>query len=176
MTKHFINNANEQNVLLSLGSNLGNRSENISKALDLLSTGNILSDITISSIYETEPFGYKNQPWFLNTAVLGSTHFTPQILLSSCQQIERKIGRKSHLRWREREIDIDIILYGNLIINSDKISIPHPAMHLRRFVLAPANEIAGSMMHPKFGKTIKQLLMECADRSEVRLIESLVID
>lgn len=154
-------------VLLSLGSNLGNKKENIERALEFLKNRKILKDIEVSSFYKTEPVGFKDQPEFLNVAVLGRTYLSASELLSECKNIEKKLGRKERPRWHEREIDLDIILYGSYQIHSEELSIPHPQAENRRFVLVPANEIAAEMVFPNKNKTIKKMLADCNDNSKV---------
>ena len=155
-------------ILLSLGANIGDRYANITKAVDLLSSSGIIAGIKSSSIYETEPVGFTNQPWFLNSVVSGYTSLSPDIIIGVIKNIQELIGRKQREKWHEREIDIDVLLYGNEIIKTDLITIPHPRMHERRFVLVPASEIAGDIVHPEFKKSIKQLLIECKDESVVK--------
>jgi 2-amino-4-hydroxy-6-hydroxymethyldihydropteridine diphosphokinase len=157
-------------ILLSIGANLGERKENVKKALELLVESNVISmnSIRVSSLYETEPVGYKDQPWFVNAAVSGYTTLPLNNLIQLCKSIEYTLGRKSRSRWHERELDIDILLYGNELVDNPKITIPHPRMHERRFVLIPAAEIAGAAVHPKFGATVSELLKECEDSSVVK--------
>lgn len=156
-------------TLLSIGSNLGNRHENIEAAILLLKEASIIKSVVISSFYETEPLGFKQQPWFLNIAVSGYTELPLYSLIQSCKSIEYLLNRKHREKWHEREIDLDILLYGNLLLSEKKIIVPHPQMHLRRFVLVPAAEIAPLVKHPGFGLTIKQLLKQCPDTSNVKL-------
>ena len=158
-------------TLLSIGANIGERLENIEKAIEYISSSGIFSGIKSSSIYETEPVGYLNQPWFLNTVVSGSTKIPADLLMGIIKNIEEVIGRTQREKWHEREIDIDILLYGNEIYKSDNLTIPHPRMHERRFVLVPAAEIAGEIVHPEISKSINQLLEDCEDKSEVRNYE-----
>ncbi|MGB9771760.1 MAG: 2-amino-4-hydroxy-6-hydroxymethyldihydropteridine diphosphokinase [Candidatus Kapaibacteriota bacterium] len=156
-------------VLLSLGSNIGDRIENIKRAIDLLVTNKIVENITVSSFYETEPVGYKNQPYFINAAIRGRTSLSPYKLLSACKEIEQSIGRKPRPKWHEREIDLDIILYGSNVVATEDLRIPHPQIHQRLFVLIPANEIASQWLVPQFNKTIGEMLQECKDQSSVDL-------
>lgn len=155
-------------VLLSLGSNLGNRKININNAVRLLRAEGALKNIKLSGLYETEPVGYTDQPWFLNAAASGLTSLSMHELIRLCKEIEFKVGRKTRERWHEREIDIDILLYGDEILSDEEITIPHPRMHERRFVLEPAAEIAPELMHPNLNKTVEQLLEECSDNSVVK--------
>ncbi|MFN3270551.1 MAG: 2-amino-4-hydroxy-6-hydroxymethyldihydropteridine diphosphokinase [Candidatus Kapaibacteriota bacterium] len=154
-------------VLLSLGSNLGKRKNNIKKAITLLEAYNILKIKKISSFYETEPVGNPDQPNFINAAIIGETTLTPEELLSACKKIEREVGRINRPRWHPREIDLDIILYDNYTIETERLQIPHPQMHRRRFVLVPANEIASHLVVPNFNKTIGEILQDCKDKSYV---------
>jgi 2-amino-4-hydroxy-6-hydroxymethyldihydropteridine diphosphokinase len=144
-------------VYLSLGSNIGDRAAHLKAAIgSLASLGEVVS---VSSLYETEPVEFTKQPWFLNCAVQLDTEKMPQQLLAGLLSIERKLGRN---RIKEkpkgpRTIDLDILLFGNSIIDSQSLTVPHPAMHLRRFVLEPLAEIAAEVRHPIFKKTIRQL-------------------
>ncbi|MCX7879787.1 MAG: 2-amino-4-hydroxy-6-hydroxymethyldihydropteridine diphosphokinase [Ignavibacteria bacterium] len=150
----------EVEVLLALGSNLGNRTENINKAITLLQTNEVLKNVKVSSFYETEPKGYENQPRFINAVVTGLTSLTPLNLLMKCKEIEKNIGRKKRPKWHAREIDIDIILYGKLQHFSEELVIPHPHFRERLFVLLPSNEIASDWIDPLSGKTIHTLYNE----------------
>ncbi len=162
-----MDNKVKEYVLLSLGSNIGNRKKFIDDACQLLEIRNILSNIQISSYYETEPFGIKEQDAFINLALSGITDLSVFELMSACKQIESDLGRKKREHWHEREIDIDILIYGNHIISSEKVITPHPFLAKRKFVLIPAAEIAAKAVDPRTCKTISELLQECEDESEV---------
>lgn len=141
---------------LSLGSNLGNREAQLREAEQRLSN---LGRITaVSSYYETEPVEFINQPWFLNAALALETNLTPHELVHSILQIEREMGRERVQKKGPRSIDIDILLFGDSIINSAELTIPHPAMHHRRFVLEPLAEIVPEARHPLQKKTVRDLL------------------
>lgn len=157
-------------LLLSLGSNLGNRKANILKATEMLEDSNIIFDNILSSFYETEPVGITDQPWFLNAALAGYTNLPLNNIIQFCKTIEHYMGRKPRKRWHEREIDIDILLYGCELVSTNPLTVPHPQMHKRRFVLKPAAEIAADAMHPGFKRTVSQLLDDCPDHSIVNSI------
>ncbi len=156
-------------VLLSLGSNLGDKMRAISRAVELL-TQDTLQEVRVSSFYETAPVGFIQQPSFINIAVSGWTKYEPEILFKVCKTIEQKIGRKPRPRWHEREIDIDIILYGLETLTTEVLAIPHPQMHNRRFVLVPSAEIVPTMIHPILNTSIEELLELCEDVNPVKKI------
>lgn len=144
---------------MGIGSNQGDRQKNIEQALEYLSTNGVFID-KISGYYEMEPWGYKHQPDFLNIAMTGYTDLNPEELHKLSKDIEIKIGRKDTFKWGPRIIDIDILLYSDMIIENEKLIIPHPLMDKRVFVLKPLSEIAPDMKHPIKQKTIKELLEE----------------
>lgn len=154
----MLNKIKYQNVFLSLGSNLGNREENILTAIKLINEINSTKVINRSKLYETEPVGYLEQPNFLNLALKIETSLNPTELLCSLKEIEKKIGRIEREKWHEREIDIDIIFFDDQIINLPNLHIPHKHSHMRQFVLEPIAEIDANFIHPIFHKTIKNLL------------------
>lgn len=145
---------------IGIGSNLGDRQKNIQRAISLLHSIPQIQVIRISSIYETAPVGVLNQPDFLNAAISLDTELSPHELLNELQKIESQLKRKRTIRWGPRTIDLDILLYDDKTISSDRLTIPHPEMHKRHFVLMPLSEIAGEVTHPKFEKKIKSLLKE----------------
>lgn len=150
-----------------MGSNIGEKKLFLEKAIaELVSVGSF-HNIQVSSLYETEPLGYTEQDSFLNIALTFWTMLSPIDVYQHCKKIETKLGRKQRKKWREREIDIDIILFGDEIIESDLLTIPHLAMHERKFVLTPSLEIAAHLIHPRFKKTIQELYNECSDDSSV---------
>jgi 2-amino-4-hydroxy-6-hydroxymethyldihydropteridine diphosphokinase len=145
-------------VYIGIGSNLGSREQNCLKAIALLTENNI-TVTKQSSMHETEPWGVKDQPGFINMAVEAETDFTPERLLEILKDIEKEIGRKETHRWGPRTIDLDILLYNDLVINTPGLTIPHNLMHEREFVLRPLSEIAPDKVHPVMGKPIKELLL-----------------
>lgn len=152
-------------IFLGLGTNLGDRLKNLARCLKVLSLSSEIRLTTISSIYESEPYGISDQPLFLNMAVEIETRLEPFKLLELIQKIERQIGRKNIYRWGPRKIDIDILTYHNVILMHPMLCIPHRQLHLRQFVLLPLKEIAACFVHPKLNKNIDQLLEDCQDRS-----------
>lgn len=143
---------------LSLGSNLGDRIKNLREAIERI--GQVDRVVAISSIYETEPVEFTNQPEFLNCAVAVETALMPEELIQRLLEIETAMGRQRVQRKGPRNIDIDILLFGDAGVDTPEVKIPHPAMHERRFVLEPLAEIAPLAVHPLLKKTIQQLLAE----------------
>jgi|SRR5689334_4627592 2-amino-4-hydroxy-6-hydroxymethyldihydropteridine diphosphokinase len=142
-------------VYLSLGSNLGDRDANLRNAIERLrGVGN---PIAISSFYETEPIDVVLQPWFLNCAVKLDTEKMPRQLITAILSLEQDMGRQRKQQKAPRTIDIDILLFGSSIIDIPSLTIPHPRMHERRFVLEPLAEIAPDARHPVFKRTIREL-------------------
>lgn len=144
-------------VHVGIGSNLGNREENCLKALRLISAkaGSVRKQ---SPMYETEPWGVKDQPKFINMAAEITTEAVPRQLLGILKNIEEEIGREETHRWGPRTIDLDILFYDDLILDTPDLIIPHPLMHERQFVLRPLAEIAPDKMHPVLRKTVRELL------------------
>ena len=142
---------------LGLGTNLEDREANLGKALDLLSAEPGLGLLRCSRIYETEPWGVADQPRFLNSVAEMATTLDPERLLDVCKDVEARIGRRPGIRWGPRLIDVDILLYGNLVVQLPQLEIPHPRLHLRAFALVPLAELAATTIHPVLGKTIEEL-------------------
>lgn len=159
-------------TLLSLGSNMGDKINNIAKALTLLREKSDL--LAISHYYVCEPFGYTEQDDFVNIAVVFYTELSPVQFLRTAKDIEVALGRTAAARWTARVIDIDILLFDDIILSERELTIPHLEMHKRNFVLIPANEIVPMMKHPLLNKNIEQLLKECDDMSEVTMIKELL--
>jgi len=151
---------------LCLGSNLGEREKNLAQALTLLSQKAKLGKI--SSIYETEPAGYKEQPLFLNMVCQVATNLNPQELLSLAKAIESKMGRTPSFPNAPRPIDIDILFYDSKIIKTKDLTIPHPRLAGRAFVLVPLAEIAPELVHPELGKSITELASNVEGYNGVR--------
>ena len=152
---------------LLIGGNVGNRLENLKKAAELI--GSKAGEVSKrSALYETEAWGKEDQPAFLNQVLRVQTELEPHALLETILAIEKEMGRMREEKYGPRTIDIDILLYDDQVVESDKLSIPHPQLHLRRFALAPLAEIAASVIHPKLKKSIDELLLECADKLAVK--------
>ena len=154
-----------ETVVLSLGSNIEPRAARLQQAISLLSEH--LLHINISHFYQTEPVGYTQQNEFLNISISAACALTPLELFYWLKSIETRIGRVPRKQWHEREIDIDIILFGSEIVNTPELTIPHPRYRERRFVLQPANDVAPYHIDPVSNTTIQELLAVCSDSSSV---------
>ncbi|BEG99943.1 2-amino-4-hydroxy-6-hydroxymethyldihydropteridine diphosphokinase [Bacteroides sedimenti] len=149
-------------VYLGLGSNLGNKESNLHLSIEKIKE-RIGKVISLSAFYASEPWGFESDNSFLNAAVCVETVLSPLVLLEEIQKIEKEMGRtKKSLGgvYNDRLIDIDILFYGNLIIRSEKLSVPHPLIKERSFVIIPLNEIAPELIEPETGKTIRTLCNE----------------
>jgi len=160
----------EKTVYLSFGSNVGKRESNLRAAIEALPAVG-LRVTRVSAFYETEPVDYLEQAWFLNCVVEGETKKTAVELLRSLREIETRMGSKKLVAKGPRLIDMDILLYGQETIETPDLQVPHPRMHLRRFVLVPLAEIAPEVIHPATNLTIRQLLRQTPDFSAVRELE-----
>lgn len=155
-------------AFLSLGSNLGDRLGNLKRAVEKIKEPSQIMVTKVSPVYETEPVGRENQGWFLNLVLQVETSLEPFALLERLSSIEDQMGRKREKRWGSRNIDLDILLYDTRMVNSERLTIPHPRMHERRFVLVPLAQIAPKLLHPRLKKNIEELLVCCRDGSGVR--------
>lgn len=155
---------------LHLGSNLGDRKKNLYDAIRLIEY-KIGFIVEKSSIYETEPWGLKDQPGFLNQAIISKSNLSPNKVLNVITDIESELGRIRNEKWGPRTIDIDIIYCDDLILNSDELTVPHPHMYDRNFVLIPFMEIAGDFIDPVKQVSVEELYDNCRDESEVFIFE-----
>lgn len=144
---------------LGLGSNIGNRKLQLNEAIKILHAYQGIQVTQVSHIYETEPVGYTNQPKFLNLCIEIETELNPQSLLKCCLATEQQLHRKREIRWGPRTLDVDILLFGDQIIEQDNLSVPHPRMKERSFVLIPLNDIATNQIEPISNKSIGQLVV-----------------
>ena len=154
-------------VYLGLGSNIGDKACFIKSAVIEISKLKDTKVLRSSSIYKTEPWGIKNQDFFLNSVLEIETLLTPDVLLSELKKIESGLGRKKRQKWYEREIDLDILFFDNLVITNESISIPHTELHNRNFVLIPMCELNPDFIHPVLNRKIKDLLNDSKDNSDV---------
>jgi len=143
-------------VFIALGSNIGDREENIKTAIEKIKEKGI-EIVKISDIIETEPYGYKEQPSFLNAVLWAKTSLTPRELLNILQDIEKEMGREKKFKWGPRNIDLDIIFYDDLVINEEGLKIPHPDAHNRVFVMGPMVQIAPDFIHPVLKTPVKEI-------------------
>ncbi|MDW3194409.1 MAG: 2-amino-4-hydroxy-6-hydroxymethyldihydropteridine diphosphokinase [Cytophagales bacterium] len=154
-------------IFLLLGTNLGDRHKNLIRAKQLLLEAGI-DVLASSSIYETQPWGKEDQPWFLNVLLEVRTSFTPEVLLLKCQDVEEELGRTRFEKWGERTIDVDILYYFDQVVNTRKLTIPHPEIQNRKFTLLPLVELAAFVNHPVLNQSHMALLGACEDPLEVK--------
>jgi len=155
-------------ALIGIGSNLGSPQENCNRAISLLCESESISLLKQSALYQSEPIGKTNQPWFVNAVIEIQTTLSPESLLQTLLNIEQQMGRTRNEKWGPRIIDLDILDYDARIINSKSLTLPHPEMLNRRFVLEPLSEISGSTIHPLKKKSIKSLLSELPSNPAVK--------
>jgi len=157
-------------VFLGLGSNLGDRAGALARARALLGARGF-GESAVSALYLTEPVGGPPQGWYLNQALGGHTALRPEELLRVCLDVERELGRVRSARNAPRTLDLDLLLHGDEVRRTAGLTLPHPRLHERLFVLVPLAEIAPRVRHPVLGATIEELRESCPDRSEVRLFQ-----
>ena len=159
----------ENQAYIALGSNMGDRYEYLKKAVLLLENQEKITVVNTSSIYETDPVGFTDQDQFLNMAVQVSTSLKPLELLDECLKIEEQLGRKREIRWGPRTLDLDILLYNQEDIETEKLTIPHPRMSERAFVILPLLEMNPNIMLPHMEEPLKSCLQSIPDKEGVRI-------
>ena len=159
----------ENEAFIALGSNMGSRYDHLMKAIQRLESDPKIKLVSFSSIYETDPVGYQDQDQFLNMVVKVQTEWNAFKLLELCLKIELELGRKREIKWGPRTIDLDILLYNQENIESEKLIVPHPRMHERAFVIVPLLEIQPDMFIPGVEKSLQTSLDELPDREGVRI-------
>ncbi|MEK6566696.1 MAG: 2-amino-4-hydroxy-6-hydroxymethyldihydropteridine diphosphokinase [Bacteroidota bacterium] len=160
-----------RHIYIGLGSNVGDRFGYLDSAVKELNELSSTKVVGMSSVYQTEPYGNKDQPEFLNMAVELESSMDAGELFSRLKSIEAKLGRHSTERWGPREIDLDLLYFGRQVVNQKNLQVPHPVIGHRRFVLVPLNEIAHFFIDPVRRKNISELLAECTDAGVVRKTE-----
>lgn len=160
--------SDEVRAFLGLGSNQGDRAQMLARALDLL-PGPGVRIVTRSRVYESPPWGVTDQPWFLNQVIEAWTTLPPHELLARCREVEQALGRVRVMRWGPRTIDVDILLYGDLVMATPDLMIPHPELRRRAFVLVPLAELAPTLRLPT-GEAVAALVEALPDRASVRAV------
>lgn len=156
-------------VYIGLGSNMGDRERNLKLALERLGGRAGVRVARVSSFHETEPVGGPPQGKFLNAAAELETTLGPEGLLDELQAIENELGRTRTVHWGPRTIDLDVLLYGDEVVQTQRLTVPHPLMHERVFVLGPLCEIAPGARHPALGETVRELLGRLREKGEAKM-------
>lgn len=165
----------ERRIILSLGSNIEPRSHRLAAAIEAMHHDGAIRSIIVSDVYSTAPVGIRDQPDFLNCCLAGDTTLGPAEAVAYVKTLEQRLGRQHRQRWHEREIDVDVILLGDVVFSSQQAEIPHPRMHERRFVLVPACDIAPEARHPLLQASIRELCRICGDTSAVASLGPLTV-
>ena len=155
-----------QEVYIGIGSNLGDKAGNCLRAIDWLDRLAGCEILARSDLFQTEPQGFEDQDWFVNGVVSLETDLPVRALLKAVLHVEKGMGRVRKRRWDSRVIDLDILLYGEHVIQERDLIVPHPRMHLRRFVLVPLTQLAPNLIHPTLGKTMAQLFRDCPEEGQ----------
>jgi 2-amino-4-hydroxy-6-hydroxymethyldihydropteridine diphosphokinase len=163
-------------VHLSLGTNLGDRARNLQDALHLLAQVPGVRLLLLSPVYETEPVGVRDQPAFYNLAVEIETDLPPLELLNAVKDLETRLGRETTYQWGPRLIDIDLVLWGNLVLSFEKLTLPHPEFRERAFVLAPLRDIAPDAVDPVTGMTVRQLASQPDVHGHVARLDACLLE
>ena len=160
-------------VFIGIGSNLGDSRKNCIEAIDRINDHPDCEVLKVSSFYSTEPVGVADQNWFTNAVTVIGTTLESEVLIKALLDIEKEMGRiRTGSRWEARTIDLDILMFGDDIINKINLTVPHPLMHKRRFVMAPITEIEPEKIHPVLGKKMMQILAEIPEAEQpVKLLE-----
>jgi len=153
-------NGSQITAYIGIGSNIGEREKNLNHAIEMLNLTNEVDVTTVSSYINTAPVGYTEQSDFLNAVVEVKTTLSAHELLEACKHIEKELKRVRIIRWGPRTIDLDILLYGDLILTEENLTIPHPRMHQREFVLKPLNEIAPQAFHPVLEQEVSDIYLD----------------
>jgi 2-amino-4-hydroxy-6-hydroxymethyldihydropteridine diphosphokinase len=159
-----------QNVFIGFGSNQGDSVDICNGAIAMLRENSQIEIEEVSSFYRTKPEGLENQPWFVNGVIKCATELEPEELLRFLREVENHFGRVRRERWGPRTLDLDILTYGDRILNHDDLTIPHPRLHERRFVLVPLQEIAPDWRHPLLLASAESLLQQLAGEADNRVL------
>ncbi|MDP6039355.1 MAG: 2-amino-4-hydroxy-6-hydroxymethyldihydropteridine diphosphokinase [Candidatus Latescibacteria bacterium] len=160
-------------AFVGMGANLGAREETLKQAVKMLDAESGIAVVAASSVYETAPVGVLDQPYFLNAVLKVETELSAQLLLNRLLAIEQKLGRVRKTKWGPRTLDLDILLYGEAVIDQPGLRVPHPHLHMREFVLAPLCDLAPDLHHPELGESFLSVATSLDMASSVKKIDGL---